>query len=72
MLFYLLLYENFFLSELIEGFVFGFELQYEGLCFLLDCKNLVFVSEFVFEVGEKICKELDLGCIVGFFDFIFL
>lgn len=70
MLFYLSLYANFSSSELIEGFAFGFELQYEGPRFSSDCKNLVSASELALEVGEKIRKELDLGRIAGPFDSI--
>lgn len=69
-LFYLSLYENFSSSELIEGFTFGFKLQYEGPRFSSDCKILVSASELALEVGEKIRKEFDLGRIAGPFDSI--
>lgn len=59
MLFYLSLYSNFSSSELIEGFTFGFKLQYEGPRFSSDWKNLGPASKLACEEGEKIRKELD-------------
>lgn len=70
MLIYLSLYENISSSELIDGFTFGFWLQYEGPRFSSDCKNLLSASELALEVEENIRKELDLGRNAGPFDSI--
>ncbi|KAK6171805.1 hypothetical protein SNE40_018232 [Patella caerulea] len=53
--------------ELLQGFMFGFKLHYQGPRLSTDCKNLISARENPSEIWEKIQKEIKLGRIAGSF-----
>ena len=56
-------------TELIQGLKHGFKLQYNGSRLPVQPKNSRSISENPYLVREKIFKEIDLGRVVGPFDY---
>ena len=46
---------------LLDGFQYGFRVQYDGPRLPFNCKNLVYAYQYDSELEEKLAKELNLG-----------